>query len=107
MQFDFEAIARLSAEASKFSSRAQWHFKARPVLSFEFSTLSDFARAQMDLMQAVSPVMIYAVGWERRPAPHIFEVDCLGITFRLICTQVVKLPDGSALGASEVKFKRE
>lgn len=38
--------------------------------------------------------------WQRTVAPHVFEIDCHGVTFRLVCKQIMMTKAGP-VGAAE------
>lgn len=101
---DYEAIVRTCREAHRLSRMANWQWKSMPVLQWEFATIGDFARAKMDILRAVQPHMIGTneAAWQRIDGPEICELDCYGITVRLICKQRLAAPDGKAYGAAHI-----
>lgn len=109
MDVTAEEIARLCHEASLFSSSAGWTFKALPVMQWEFPTIGDFARARVQLIRAISPLMVAErneAAWQRATSPSTFEIDCYGITFRLVCKQILATPARN-FGAAQILYRDE
>lgn len=103
---DIDDIERLCAEARRLSTKANWAFKALPVMEWTFPTIGDFARAKMQVQRALTPRMgLTSEGaWQRAVSPSTFEVDYYGITFRLICREVLATPQGN-YGAAQILYR--
>lgn len=103
---DLDDIRRLSQEAYRFSRIANWQWKGRPTMEWEFTTIKDFARARMELMQALKDEMSCRAtsDWTRTLDPETFEIDYHGITFRLICRQRIATQEGAKVGATEIIY---
>ena len=101
---DYETIVRTCREVHRMSRMANWQWKGMPVLQWEFATIGDFARAKVDILQAIQPHMVgnTEAAWQRVDGPEICELDCHGITFRLICKQRLAAPGGKTYGAAQV-----
>lgn len=107
MRFTAEDVIRLCAEVSHFGRKADYTFKGLPVVQWEFPTIGDFGRAKVELLQVLSPMMIGSIGpgaWQRAIDEHTFEMDCHAVTFRLVCRQVLAVPRGKTVGASEIVY---
>jgi hypothetical protein len=100
-------IIRICAEVSRFGRKANYTFKGLPVVQWEFPTIGDFARARVEILQAVSPMMVAALdssSWQRSIDPNTFEIDCHNVTFRLICKQRMDVPGVGPVGAAEMIY---
>lgn len=105
MKIDFSDIVRLCAEIHEFSHKADLCWKGVPVITWEFATVGDFANTRAAILQALEPHMVGAVGsWQRTVAPDTMEIDCHGVTFRLVCKQRHWTPRGP-YGIGDMKFE--
>lgn len=97
-------LATLCADISHFGDEQNWRFKAMPVISYEFATIKEFCEAVFALEQMLrtdpstqaSGISLRIVG------SHTREIDCCGVTFRLICHEQVMTVRGP-YGAAELK----
>jgi hypothetical protein len=93
-----EDIKRTCYEVMALGKIAGWQFKSLPVVQWEFPTISEYMRARMELLRAMSPELAKMVrdvdAGFRRVSGHTEELDCYGVTFRLICTQKFMTPHG-------------
>lgn len=95
MSIDDQSIIRMCGEARRFSSVAGWQFQGMAVMQWEFASISAFAEAKMQLLRAITPMMMHArsdAAWQRATSPDECEIDCNGVTFRLICKQRLATP---------------
>jgi hypothetical protein len=101
-------LHRLCAQVADFGVLHDWRFKARPTIVWEFATLSDFAGAQFALERCILEMCPYLTSRQitRSPHPGMMELDCHGVTFRLVCDQITMTPDGP-FGAAEIAPKME
>lgn len=107
MSFTDDDVIRVCAEVSRFGRKAGYTFKGLPVVQWEFPTIGDFARAKVELLRALSPMMVGALGagaWQRETDESTFEIDCHAVTFRLVCRQVLAVPGGRTVGAAEIVY---
>jgi hypothetical protein len=99
-------IIRLCAEVSHFSKKANLRWKGLPIIAWEFADIGDFHNAKAMLMRAITPMMLAYTGdtppWQRIIDPSVMEIDCHGVTFRLICKQKMMTRHGP-FGAAEMK----
>lgn len=105
--FTADDIIRVCAEISHFGRKADYTFKGLPVVQWEFATIGDFARAKIEILRALSPMMVGSLGpaaWQRTIDEYTFEVDCHAVTFRLVCRQSLALPMGGKVGAAEMIY---
>lgn len=97
-------IVRVCATVGEFSRMANWRWKALPIVEWEFPTISEFARARAQILQAVTPLMVYGENnWQRSMDANTLEIDCHGVTFRLVCRERMATPHGS-YGAAEIIY---
>lgn len=103
---DMDDIGRLCAEARRLSTKAGWRFKALPVMEWTFPTIGDFVRAKVQVQRALLPHMAPTrdQAWQRIVSPSSFEIDYYGITFRLVCREVLATPQGN-YGAAQVQCR--
>ncbi len=90
-----------------FSRSNDWRFKAKPVIVLEFSTISEYARARMDILRAMQDLLKFAIrdnGWQRAISSEVTEIDCMGVTFRLVCAEKIMPPKGPN-GVGDKKLK--
>lgn len=86
-------IAHLCATVSRLQHKQNWTLQATPVICFQFSTMNDFFQAKSDLERMISSEPFYATDPKRLAqitrvsGPDTVELDCYGVTFRLICLQ--------------------
>ena len=102
---DIDMVKRICAETRRFSMQANWKWVALPVMQWEFADIGQFAIARMQLLQALEPHMLAMQSpsdWQRTDGPDRFEIDCYGVTFRLVCRQRIATPGGKTVGAAEV-----
>lgn len=102
---NYADIARICHSVSDFSKRENYTYKALPVIVWEFETIADFAHAKAELTRAIHEWQPHTSGFARLKAPDRCELDCYGVTFRLICKQVLMTPHGP-FGAAELGIKR-
>lgn len=95
-----EDIFRLCATIADFSHKADLRWRAMPVVAWEFATLGEYACALVAVRQAI-PVHEQC---QRVVAPHIYELDAYGVTFRLICKAKVASARGP-YAATEIKYE--
>jgi hypothetical protein len=85
---------------------ANWQFKGLPVMQWEFADISDYHRARKDLMIAMAPELRGMVRDAdrlfRRVSDDVEELDCYGVTFRLICKQKMMTRSGP-YGAADLR----
>lgn len=100
----YDDIVRMSREVYVFGARENWRFKALPIITFEFSTLGDFARAKMEMLQCTRAMlfMFDEKSQTRMFQDDTFEMDIHGVTVRLVCTQIMMTPQGP-IGAGSVR----
>jgi hypothetical protein len=83
--FDADDVRRACAEVRGFSQKANWRWKALPILTWEFADRHVFDNARATLRRALDkdlvPGSIQAV--ERLNQPNHSEIDAYGVTFRL------------------------
>ena len=104
----FDAIVRMCAGVHGFSRMAGWRWKALPVIQWEFSTLSEFARAVVELREAIAPQMLHArsdAEWQRATHQDTFEIEAHGVMLRLVCAERLALPDGRSAGVSNLQIR--
>lgn len=105
---DYADIARVCHEVARLSDSANWRFKGAAVIQWEFATISDFMRARADVTMALQDVMKFQLSdaaWQRAVSPDILELDCHGVTFRLVCSQRVAHPGfPGGVGAAQMKM---
>lgn len=70
----------------RMSKSFNWMFKANPVLQWEFSNPHDYHRAVCELYQSFSTSPLFEV---RDNHPGVVEMDCRGVTFRLVCLELI------------------
>jgi hypothetical protein len=97
-----QSIGRLCHEVNFFSNYNAWHWKGTPVIEWEFADIHDFMFAKCALLQN-NDLLFRVISAVRSPAPHIWEIDCCNVTFRLICRAVLMTERGP-YGAAEIKF---
>lgn len=97
---DTNDIKRLCYSLHVFSRKSEWCWGTLPVVVYEFSTIKDFMAARSDLIMAIEIERLDSSA--RSPAPHIEEIDCNGVTFRLVCREVMQTERG-CFGAAEVQ----
>lgn len=107
---DTETIVRTCREVYRLSRMANWRWKGMPIIQWEFPDIGEFHRAKVDLLRAIEPMMVKMVSeasWQRIDGPEICEIDCHGVTFRLICKQRLAVPGRShSVGATQVVVGR-
>lgn len=100
-------IARLCREASYFQAKRNWQLKAPCVISWEFADIGEFHAARADLMREILTADAYLAmkpsQIERVVSPHMVELDCCGVTFRLVCLAIMDTQHGPK-GAMEVNM---
>ena len=94
-------IRQLCAYVRHLSNKAHWQWKGLPVICWEFATIEDFVQARAELLSALTPMMLDMKNATRRISSEISEIDCHGVTFRLICKQRLMTTHGP-YGASEL-----
>lgn len=106
---EVDDIMRVCAEVSRFSRKANWTWKALPVIEWEFPTISDFARAKMELLKSIGPMVPYEreASWQRATSPNTYEIDCHAVTFRLICRETIRTPHGTFSAAEIIYTSQE
>jgi hypothetical protein len=99
-------IAHLCSHIADFQTRQGWDFKALPVITWEFGSISDFMNAKAQLMQQIVFTRQYHAqgAMERMLDPHTCELDCCGVTFRLRCLAVLDTEHGP-FGAAELRVE--
>ena len=109
MVIDDQTIIRICGEVRRFSQIANWQWSGLPVIQWEFPTISAFARAKMQLLAALSPMMMMHMRNEterqRATSKDEFEIDCNGVTFRLMCKQRIATPLHT-VWAAEMVFRQ-
>lgn len=104
---NIDMVKQLCAEARRFSVQADWKWVALPVMQWEFADIGQFAIAKMQLLQVIEPIMMPMMrnpaDWQRTDGPDRFEIDCYGITFRLVCRQRIATSGGKSVGAAYVR----
>lgn len=85
-----------------FGDRQNWQFKGLPVLVWEFGPVEDFIAAQRELMQCIAPHMVPGENLAKIIGPDICEVDCFGVTFRLICKGRLAIPGKGSFSANDL-----
>lgn len=110
MTLDTETIVRTCREVHRLSRIANWQWKGMPIIQWEFPDISEFHRARMDLLQAITPMMTNMTteaAWQRIDGPEVCEIDCHGVTFRLICKQRLAVPGSTrGVGAAHMTISR-
>lgn len=103
MSLNFSFVSRLCAAASELGRSADWTWTGKPVLCWEFATINDFSHARADLLASISPELALADrrSMERLVSSDVAEIDCYGITFRLVCKQRIVMREGP-YGAAEI-----
>jgi hypothetical protein len=82
---DANDMRRLCGMVNHFSRKADWRWKGLPVIVWEFAMIGDYANA-LDDIRAAFPIESLVQGPAHRTvASGIEEVDCNGVTFRLVC----------------------
>jgi hypothetical protein len=102
-----DEIMRLCDSVGDFSRSNDWRFKAKPVIVWEFSTIGEYARARMDILRAMQDLLKFSRtddGWQRAISSEVTEIDCMGVTFRLVCAEKTMTPKGP-YGVGDMKFK--
>lgn len=95
-------LSALCNHVSDFGARENWRFKAMPVIVWEFASINDFMDARVGLERMLIKTPPYTLdALLRSPAPHLCEIDCCGITFRLVCREVLMTEHGP-YGAAEI-----
>lgn len=105
-EIEMDDIGRLCAEAQRLSAKAGWRFKGLPAVEWTFSTIGDFAHAKIQVQRALMPHMGPSndEAWQRTVSPSSFEIDYHGITFRLVCREVLATPQGN-YGAAQIQYR--
>ena len=110
MELKTDDIIRTCREVHRLSRIADWRWKGMPVIQWEFLDISQFGRAKMDLLSAIGPMMMHTrneAEWQRNDGPEICEIDCHGVTFRLVCKQRLAVAGrATAVGAAEMVFRK-
>jgi hypothetical protein len=102
VNIDFNDVVRLCAEVYQFSRKADLRWKGLPVVTWEFGDMGDFMNTKAMLLRALQPHMIGDTkSWQRVLDPTTLEIDCHGVTFRLICKQKMMTRHGP-FGAAEM-----
>lgn len=104
---DADDIIRICAEVSRFGRKANYTFKGLPVVQWEFLSVGDFARARVEILQAISPMMVGALdpaSWQRSVDRYTFEIDCHNVTFRLVCKQEMDVQGVGRVGVTEMIY---
>lgn len=96
MQLEIEHIKQVCYEVRNFSDRSGLRFRAMPVIEWEFADIHEYMRARVMLKQCLTPDLIAAqvVSGPRVINPHCEEIELFGVTFRLICHQMLHTPYG-------------
>lgn len=95
-------IKRVCAAAAHFSAKAGLRFKAMPVLVWEFGAISEFMEARANLMMAITPEMQGGRVRTKKICSEVEEIDCHGITLRLVCKEKVMHMTGP-YGATDIE----
>lgn len=102
MEIEASDIIKLCAEVYHFSRKADLRWKGMPVIAWEFADISDFMRTRASILRALDPMMIATGGGHgRKIGQDTEEIDCHGVTFRLICKQKMMTRHGP-YGATEM-----
>lgn len=100
-------LANLCSHVSDFAHINQWRREACPVIAFEFTSMSDYFAAKTSLARMIMDEPHYAISsalqkrFERVISSDTCELDCYGVTFRLICKSKIDTEYG-ARGVNDV-----
>lgn len=96
-------IKQLCATVRHFSRLANWNWQAMPVIMYEFASMRAFHEARADILEATKNMHLDSRNIATRIiSSEIEEIDCNGITFRLVCRERVMTTNGP-YGAAELK----
>lgn len=95
-------IRKACRAIAEMVAHANWTFKQKQVLLFEFADMKDFYAARMDIEAALEREHMRQIA--RHISSQTLEFDCYGITIRLTCHQRGVKPDGTQFGAAEARF---
>lgn len=100
-------LIRLCHEVDRASKINNWQFVGMPVIVWEFPTINEFVHAREELISAIVESKQFqhlaGDGYKRILGDDTTEVDCYGVTFRLVCKARAYRPDGrGSYGATDV-----
>lgn len=87
VRLDANDLKRLCAEVRRFSMKADLTWKGLPKVCWEFVQRKDFEEARFLIMSILKEELIPTTlkGHERIMGSETMEIDCMGVTFRLVC----------------------
>ena len=96
-------LGRLTHAVGILHRRQDWHLKAKAVLSFEFSSIAAFKKAEFALRDAIFRTQV-PTAEPRVVSSATIEIDYGNLTFRLTCHDRIAtyVGDMIAVGATEV-----